>query len=186
MARQAHGFVYEQHIIDHFHLLKCKPYTAKFDAYTTELSTLVSTPPNTPVQIKCIQYKSSIELGDYLRNKRITTDFILIIGFWQYQKSRIINQYIFYIDAKIYADNLRFEHDKSMYQELKLITNLKIDDVRWKKFCSFYRSHWSKSNQISLRFKRDHKTQKRIQCAIPWKSFQNYFLQKFENIKFMI
>lgn len=58
VARQNHGFIFEQYIITKYNLIKSKNGSI-YDAYYFGI----------PVQIKCIKYKSSIELSDYFRNK---------------------------------------------------------------------------------------------------------------------
>ena len=58
---------------------------------------------------------------------------------------------------------------------MKLITNNHSDDSKWKIFREKYTKLYGDSI-ISLRFKRDHKTQKRIQCGIAYKNFINTIL----------
>ena len=74
---------------------------------------------------------------------------------------------------------------KKIGQDLKAflanITNSSIDDEKWKKGISIYKKLWGKEtpNLVRLRFKRDHKTQKRMQCAINNKIFYDYFLKHY-------
>ena len=70
---------------------------------------------------------------------------------------------------------MEFEMDDEMKQELKKITNLRSDDNIWKLFIRKYRNSYPKTNLIKLRFKRDHKKQKRIQCAISYNNFISNF-----------
>jgi len=175
--RQKHGFEYESHIISKYNLKSSDSYTSKYDAYYN----------NIPIQIKCIKYGSSIELGDWRRNKNKTEDFILIIGFWQTEKDNIIREEIFYIDHKIYIKHLNFDDPKiesSIYTELNLISNLKSDDENWDNFRNKYTGLWPSDNLISIRFKRDHKTQKRMQCAIPYQNL-DIFLSIFRKFDFI-
>ena len=64
------------------------------------------------------------------------------------------------------------------------VSNNKEDDNKWKTLMNEGKQLWKNKtpNLISPRFKRDHKNQKRIQCAITNKNFYNYFLPKFEVI----
>lgn len=173
MARQQHGFEFEKNIIDEYKLETTSDYTHKYDAYYKKI----------PIQIKCIKYGCSIDLADYTRNKSKKEDFILVIGFWKNTKENIVKTYSLYIDHKKYVEQMSFEYDKVMISDMKLITNLKVDDDNWKTFCKKYKDLYPSCNMIKLRFKRDHKTQKRIQCSISWKNFNNWFLKEFKQIE---
>jgi hypothetical protein len=174
--RQKHGFDYEREVIERYSLMKSKNYTAEYDAYYNGI----------PVQIKCIKHGCAIEMGDYKRNSRKKDDFILIIGFWKGKEHKIIKEIVLYIDHEKFNEQLRFG-DENLYHkiiaEMNLITNLKVDDEKWKQFCKKYKGLWPITSLFSIRFKRDHKKQKRIQCAIPWKNFVT-FVSEFKEFKF--
>lgn len=171
--RQGHGFAYEQKVLMKFGLSKCKNYTSEYDA----------TCGNLHVQVKCIKYGCAIELGCYFRNKKKNKDFILIIGFWRGTKDNIVEERIYSIHHEVYSSNLKYDEDASMMEEMKLISNLHEDDQRWKQFCTKHKKVWSTyNNNIDIRFKRDHKTQKRIQCAISWRQYNEWFKQTFEEL----
>lgn len=170
--RQQHGLNYEKYVIKKYNLVKSNNYTSIDDAYT---------PDNIPVQIKCIKWGGVIEMGSYTRNKNKTGDFILIIGFWENVKNNIIKEHILYIDHTKFTKNLDFEYDNIMLSEMNQISNSITDDTRWTKFREKYQSEWNKKNNIlDIRFKRDHKYQKRIQCSISYKNFNNIFLNMFK------
>ena len=61
------------------------------------------------------------------------------------------------------------------------ITNDKEDDEKWKEMIKTQKTRWQKetNNLIRPRFKRDHKSQKRVQCAINNKDFYNYFIPTY-------
>ena len=166
--RQKHGFQYESQTIEKYKLNKVESYTCPFDAYFKDI----------PVQIKCIKLGSNIEMGDYIRNKTKNKNFILIVGFWSGEKTNITKEEILYIDHTVFKNYLHFNFDKEMMHDMKPITNSRDDDLKWKLFCAKYKKLWSNSNLLRLRFKRDHKKQKRIQCAIPWRLF-NQFCKQF-------
>lgn len=166
--RQKHGFQYELKTIEKYKLVKAESYTCPYDAYYHDI----------PVQIKCIKFGSNIEMGDYIRNKSKDQNFILIIGFWYGNKTNIIKEEILFINHESFKEYLRFDYDNELIQEMKLISNSREDDIKWKLFCNKYKKLWPKSNLLHLRFKRDHKKQKRIQCAIPWRLF-NQFCKQF-------
>jgi hypothetical protein len=171
--RQVHGLKYEAKLIEHYGLLKQSNYTAKYDAIKN----------NIPIQIKCIKYGGAIEMGDYMRNKQKQCDFILLLGLWNGQKDNIIKEHIFNIDYRLYIDNLVYDMDEEMIEDIKKISNCYSDDRRWKIFCEYHRYRWKQfDNKIDLRFKRDHKKQKRIQCAISWGNFNNWFKEEFQQM----
>ena len=64
------------------------------------------------------------------------------------------------------------------------ITNKHEDDIKWKEWMKEGKRLWKLKtpNLIRPRFKRDHKTQKRIQCAINYTDFIDYFVKLFEVI----
>lgn len=176
MERQRHGLDYEKLIIQKYCLLKSDNYTSKYDAYYKDI----------PVQIKCIKQGSSIELGDFQRNQLNNKDFILIIGFWKNDKKNIIKEHCLSIDNNLFSEQMKFNHTIDMLSEMKKITNLYEDDLIWKKFCKKYRDLYPLSNNVKLRFKRDHSKQKRIQCAINWKYFNNVLIHSHTPIKLSI
>lgn len=171
--RQRHGFEYECRKLDEFGLVKCKNYISEYDALMGNIC----------VQIKCIKYGCAIELGDYFRNKRKNQDFILIIGFWKGTKSNIVEEAIYYIDHKEFVSNMKYDNDAQIVAEMSLITNLHEDDKRWKEFrVKYTKDYKCNNNCIDIRFKRDHKTQKRIQCAISWKNYNNWCVNTFTKL----
>jgi len=171
--RQRHGFDYENAVIQKYDLKRSDNYTSKYDAFYLGI----------PVQIKCIKHGCAIEMGDYKRNKNKQEDFILIVGFWKGEKDNIVKESILYIDHANFTKHLTFKNDKKMVAEMDLISNLVEDDNRWKVFCNKYKSEWPDTNLLDIRFKRDHKKQKRIQCAISWSNFVNKFVNEFKTYK---
>ena len=55
------------------------------------------------------------------------------------------------------------------------------DDEKWKEGRIALTDKWKEqtTNLIRPRFKRDHKTQKRMQCAINYSDFYEYFIPKY-------
>ncbi len=171
IAKQHHGFLYEQKVIDKFQLQKATSYTSPFDAHRASLN----------IQIKCIQHGSSIEFGDYLRNKKKTENFVLVVGFWKDAKDNIIQEDIFNVNADNFKNNLHYPYDKEMFAEMKLITNEYDDDSIWLEFCKKHRLQWREfKNHMDLRFRRDHKKQQRIQCGVSWKNYNYWFTEEMK------
>lgn len=175
--RQKHGFIYQNKVINKYKLIEEKGYTAEYDA----------TYKNVPVQIKCSKHGSALELGDYTRNKNKSKDFILAVGLWKnIPNSKIItNEYLLYIEHYKYTQHIGYYNDyieTLMYEEFKEISNHRNDDPTWKTFCLKYKALWKQDNKISVRFKRDHKKQKRIQCAVSWCNLDEWLLRDFQHI----
>ena len=172
-AKQFHGFQYEQKIIQKFNLKKAHQYTSPYDAHLGVLN----------IQIKCMQYGSSVEFGDYMRNKTKNDNFILVVGFWKDFKDNIIQEHIYNVDVDILKSNLVYPYDQEMFNEMKLISNSYDDDVNWRFFCQKHRMQWMEfNNNMDLRFRRDHKRQKRIQCGISWKNYNAWFKEEMKTL----
>ncbi len=167
-ARQAHGFDFENYIINKFGLIKSNSYTSEYDAYEKVGEKEI------PVSIKYIKENGSIDLGDYFRNANKKCDFIMYVGFWKLEKNvkKTTQIYRFEIDHKKWTLMFQFDYSLEMKTELGFITNLRVDDQRWSAYCNRYKQMWnSRARECQLRFKRDHKNQKRIQCGISQKDF---------------
>ena len=170
--RQGHGFKYENSIIQRYSINKSQNYTAEWDGFLDDI----------PVSIKCIKKGSDIDLGDFKRNATKTSDFYLIVGFWENTKDNIVDEHTLLINGSDWHQ-LFPEHFIDDFNEmLNNITNDRSDDLKWKQMMKEQRDRWQSetSNLIRPRFKRDHKTQKRIQCAINNKDFYLYFIPKYE------
>lgn len=136
---------------------------------------------NIPVSIKLEKYGSDIELADYFRNSRKTEDFYLFVGFWEGQKDNIVEEHILYINGNEWHELFNEEFNQKFQDLLTNITNSYEDDAKWRKNIGTLRTEWRNKtpNLIRPRFKRDHGSQKRIQCAINNRDFYNYFIKKY-------
>jgi len=169
--RQKHGFEYEEFKINENNLIKENNYTAKWDTFE------VYNGVRTPVSVKCIGINSSIDFGDFKRQTEINEDFILYIGFWKNKKNNIVEEYKILLKKdnwnSYFGDKTII---KEMLDEMRNISNEHTDDSIWKEYRNRYKKLYGKSI-ISLRFKRDHKKQKRIQCGITKPNFINIVLK---------
>ena len=175
--RQMHGFIYENNVIEKFNLIKEDNYTAIWDAKTKN---------NIPVSIKYEKFGSDVELADLFRNEtERNEDFYMIVGFWKDDKNYVIEEHILYIPIKDWKEMFNLSLTPSFKKLLAIVSNKKEDDLTWKLGCNLLKEKWiqTTNNLIRLRFKRDHKIQKRMQCAINNKDFYNYFCKKYEVIK---
>ena len=168
--RQKHGFDYEYSVMSRNNLIKEGHYTSKWDTY--EMYNGVKT----PVSVKCIKNGSSIDFGDFKRQSEVNEDFILYVGFWSGKKDNIVEEYKLLINKDKWNNYFGDKSiTKELLEELKEISNDYSDDGKWKVYRNKYKNLYG-SSIISLRFKRDHKTQKRIQCGITKKNFIDYIL----------
>lgn len=159
MSRQQHGFNFESTVIEKYSLRKSVQYLAHFDALTQD---------DIPVQIKIAKDKSEICLGSFSRNLEISRNFVLYIGIWKNEKNNIVREISLFIDHKKWIELITSPNYETIINEFMDFSNLKEDDERYKNFVKNVKKEWG-DRPISLRFKRDHKTQKRIQLAIPFK-----------------
>lgn len=170
--RQKHGFIFEQQVIDDLSLIKSTGYTDVYDACDKE---------GISYQIKCIKKGSSIDMGDFFRNAKKKKDFYLIIGFWENEKKNIVEVRKLYIDYKEW--NKIFEGFDAFVELKDWITNKVSNsydyDSTWKIEMAYWKKEYG-NRKIKLRFKRDHSSQRRIQCAINNRDFYDYFLKRYE------
>ena len=171
--RQKHGFIFEDFIKNKFNIKECPEghYTYKWDGLLN----------NYPVSIKTEKINSDIEMASFIRNANNTDDFYLIVGFWDEEKSNIVTIETLFIPGNEWHQLF----DKDIVEEcqnfLLNITNDISDDEKWKIGREQLTKKWKEKtkNLIRPRFKRDHKTQKRMQCAINYNDFYNYFIPKY-------
>lgn len=158
--RQAHGFKYEQEVIDRYNLEREQNYSSKWDAYFRGI----------PVSIKTCTKKGAVHMGDFIRNATLTHNFILIIGFWETGLDGVKvfdDDIILYINKEVWVE--QFPHDAvaKMTTVFEGITNSYADDSLWIERRKAYNKEWNDyKTGINIHFKRDHKIQKRIQCSI--------------------
>ncbi len=172
MERQAHGFSFEQYAREKYNVKLNENYTGKWDgSYNGE-----------PISIKTEKFGSDVEMADIFRNMNVDSDFYLLVGFWEDNKDNVVEERLLHINGGEYSNLFNKEMSGQFKDLLDNITNDKSDDARWKKEITALKKEWQDStpNLVRPRFKRDHKSQKRIQCAINNKDFYNYFIPKYE------
>lgn len=191
-ANQEHGFKFEKREVnkrDSFILWKDYVekfpevdsdgiYTSKYDA--VDLSRRGVKYHGKPVQFKNIKKKGSVDFGSIFRNRKHTENFDLIVGFWEYEKTNIVELYELKIDHK--KLNSHFEWSDELYDELYYwikneVSNSYSYDEEWTKKRKEYKKLWGKNRLIQPRFKRDHEDQKRIQCGVGYKKFIKEFVK---------
>jgi hypothetical protein len=173
--RQVHGFEFQRQIIAQFGLMPGDNYTSQWDADYR----------GTPVSIKFIKVGDEIAMGDLFHNASVDRDFYLIVGFWRREGSRreITDTKCLRICGEDWVMLFTHEFDADIREFLKRITNARRDDGDWHIFTADMRQKWAEAtpNLVRPRFKRDHKKQKRVQCAISYPDFYEYFVPTYES-----
>ena len=164
MARQGHGFTFEKDVIKRYGLMEAVQYTSRIDALTEE---------GIPVQIKLTKMCGEICLGSFQRNREIDTDFILYLGFWEGTNKNVVKEISLKISVEKWKQLLELENEKEMIEEFDGFSNNEEDDKRFKEFRKKIMNGWG-GRLVMLRFKRDHKKQKRIQLAIPNRHIEEF------------
>lgn len=172
MERQKAGFEYQEKCIKKYGLKADNEYTGHWDAYYKDI----------PVSIKLEKHGTDIELADIFRQMDVKEDFFLLVGFWENEKTNIVEEHLLYIPVKQYNTYFNYKMKEDFHTLLNSISNSENDDKRWKEEITFLRKSWAETtnNYIRPRFKRDHKKQKRIQCAINNKVFYSHFITEYE------
>lgn len=172
--RQIHGFQFENYIKKYLNISDCPNghYTYKWDGILN----------NYPVSIKTAKYGTDIEMASFLRNAQNTEDFYLIVGFWEGEKNNIVETYILFIPGEEWHKLFNEQIVQECIDFLGSVTNDVSDDKKWEIGRNILKEKWINEtcNLIRPRFKRDHKTQKRMQCAINNNDFYNYFIPKYK------
>lgn len=165
-ANQGHGFDNELRIVTQHDLLHMKDdYTAPWDAYTKGEDPV-------PVSIKTKSARGAVEMGDFFRNASKTEDFFLSVSFWQDKTDNIVSEHILYLPIDYWSKQFPKHLNIQIKDLLDNITNDYADDIRWKAGCLRIHEAWTKTGSvIRLAPKRDHKSQKRMQCVIPYTNF---------------
>lgn len=174
---QSHGFTFEKWVRDHFFSGYAGNYMQKWDV-PPDQNNHTSVPSkfhNLPVSIKTAKLGSPIGLGDVLRQRQIDRDFLMIVGFWE-QRSKTDKWIVEIGCARFSAADWQ-----NLWGQLTLVEISSIDAVV-KNLSEHYSTvrrkaqEWKrgaavKSSVIVINPKIDSKTQRRIQCSLPFKTF---------------
>lgn len=171
--RQKHGFLFEEYIEQKYGVNRSgKGYTDKWDGKWKGY----------PVSIKTKELGKDIELADFKRNAENTESFYLFVGFWQNEKTNIVKEEVLFINGDEWHQLFPQHFITDFQTMLNSVSNDKADDEKWKILMKEQKTKWESETQnyIRPRFKRDHKHQKRVQCAINYNDFYNYFIPKYK------
>jgi len=179
--RQKHGFVSEEMTLaskgNYYKDEKHNHYTAEYDCFNGDYEGVYY--PHRPVQEKCIGIGNAVELGDLFRNASKKEDFELIVRFWSQKKPLVISHVDhFLVDhMKWHKHFSPFEHYAEMRGWIQGVSNSRDYNEQWKRERIHWKNLWNSElplSKITPTFKRDSKTQKRIQCSVSpgnWEDF---------------
>ncbi|MBA4137324.1 MAG: hypothetical protein C0518_08425 [Opitutus sp.] len=175
---QAHGFSFEKWVRENLFGGYVGSYMQKWDV-PADANTTAEVPVafrHLPVSIKTTKYGCPINLGDVLRQRRIDTDFLMIVGFWR-QRSPTEKWF-----EEIGVARFTSASWSDLWGQLTE-TQLQIIDAAVKNLsvsCELAQQHakqWKRStpevatSRLIVNPKIDSKTQRRIQCSLPFKVF---------------
>ncbi len=180
---QAHGFKFEDYVIEEYGLIKEANYTAEWDAYTNN---------GIPVSIKTSEIDSEICFGDIFRQASIEVNgFYLVIGFWEGITSNIKDIYVLPIKSKDWHKIFNEEAIEHLRNMLDIAGNgdyyNKEDKELWDNLRDKCKEVWENNtlNIMRPRFRwvkptKDYEDEDegkhRIQCAIRYNSFMDNFI----------
>ncbi len=175
---QFHGFTFERWVRATLFGDYQGSYMQKWDVPPDENNheALPSRFRGLPVSIKSAKYGSPIGLGDILRQRQIDRPFIMIVGFWN-QRSPQKKWFEDIGWAHFSADDwsalwgeLAIEHIRPIDAIIKNLSehysSVRTKAQKWKR-----NTPEVKTSRIVVNPKIDSKTQRRIQCSLPFSEF---------------
>lgn len=142
-----------------------------------------------PVSIKTCKNRCPIGFGDALRQFSVSEDFLLIVGFWE--QSGANKNFVAVETVKITARNWRDLFQPLTEANLKLldstIKNKEIHYAEVRKLAKEIKKSFPTTKMI-LNPKIDSKTQRRLQCSLPFNIFWNEIVKKesYRNIEYSL
>lgn len=178
---QLHGFDFENWIKKTFFAEFSVSYSHKWDV-PAEYNYLEIVPKefrHLPVSIKTCKNGCPIGFGDALRQFKNEEDFLLIVGFWE--QSGANKNFVAVEAVKIKAQNWRSLFAPLTEEDLKLldstIKNKQTNYADVRKTAREIKKSFPPT-KIVLNPKIDSKTQRRLQCSLPFNTFWNDLVKK--------
>ncbi len=180
---QRHGFDFENWVKETFFADFKAVYTQKWDI-PGEANYLAKIPKefrHISVSIKTCKFGSPIGFGDALRQFKNEEDFLLIVGFWQ--QSGIHKNFVAVEGVKITSNKWQNLFSPLNIDDLILLDStiknieLHYSEAR-KRVKEIKNSDKFKQAKIVLNPKIDSKTQRRLQCSLPFNIFWQDFVGK--------
>ncbi|CAN5783079.1 hypothetical protein BH20ACI4_BH20ACI4_24650 [soil metagenome] len=180
---QRHGFDFENWVKENFFADFKSIYTQKWDipAEANHLTKIPKEFRGLPVSIKTCKFGSPIGFGDALRQFKNEEIFLLIVGFWQ--QSGSYKNFVAVEGVKVTSDKWRNLFSPLNSDDLTLldstIKNIETHYSEARKSAKVIKnSDKFKQAKIILNPKIDSKTQRRLQCSLPFNIFWQDFVGK--------
>lgn len=174
---QAHGFSFEKWVRDHFFAGYSGSYMQKWDVPPIHnIHPIV--PPEVrglPVSIKTAKVGSPIGLGDVLRQRQIDESFVMVVGFWQ-QRTATEKWFVDIGCAVFSATHWAALWGQLSLQEISTIDAVVKNQATHYSIVRLQAQQWKQNKSVGtctlvINPKIDSKTQRRIQCSLPNKTF---------------
>jgi hypothetical protein len=181
---QSHGFAFEQWVKQTFFGISKSVYTQKWDVEKEHNSgdKIPQELRGIPVSIKTAKYGSPIGLGDAIRQFHIEEDFLFIVGFW-IQKEKMEKVIVAAEGVKVSRSEWRNLWSPITLEKLKELDSIIKDYQKDYKEVRYQAKEMKKKEpycltQIVLNPKIDSKSQRRLQCSLPFKVFWQSIAKK--------
>lgn len=175
---QHHGFAFEKWVRDTFFNEYEGSYMQKWDI-PPEINNFEGIPMayrNVPVSVKTAKYGSPIGLGDVRRQRSIDVPFLMIVGFW---KQRTPSEKWF---EEIGVSYFSVPAWNSLWGGLDIneisvidsrIKDMSIPYAKARELAQKWKQDFSSQcgGELVINPKIDSKTQRRIQCSLPFSTF---------------
>ncbi len=186
---QRHGFDFENWVKETFFAEFKANYTQKWDVPNEAncLPTIPKTLRHLPVSIKTCKFGSPIGFGDALRQFKNDEDFLLIVGFWKQNEN--YKNFLAVEGVKVTADEWRKLFLPLGLADLTILdSTIKTLELHYsearKRAKEIKNSDKFQSAKIVLNPKLDSKTQRRLQCSLPFQVFWHDYAHKesYQNV----
>ena len=185
---QLHGFDFENWIKKTFFAEFSISYSYKWDvpAEFNILEIVSQEFRNLPGSIKTCKNRSPIGFGDALRQFNVEEDFLLIVGFWE--QSGANKNFVAVEAAKITAREWKNLFQPLKEKDLKMLdSTVKNKDLHYsevRKLAKEIKKSFPPTKMI-LNPKIDSKSQRRLQCSLPFNVFWSELVKKepYRNIE---
>jgi len=178
---QYHGFTFEKWVRDTFFNGYEGSYMQKWDI-PPGINKSEGVPKeyqNVPVSVKTAKYGSPIGLGDVRRQRSIDVPFLMVVGFWKQRTPsekwfEEIGVAYFSVSGwnSLWAD-LSLEEISQIDSQIK---DMGLSYAKARELAQEWKSNFTlkSGGELVINPKIDSKTQRRIQCSLPFSTFWRF------------
>lgn len=166
-------------------LFMAQSYTSAMDCFSADPSTY---PYATSWVIKTANIMAEIDFGSLARNAMMTDDFHLVLADWTGRRTNFVRVYVMRVTAAYWRGLFPIDVTPFLAGSVfEGISNMHADDEVWKRRRKALQEQWQahlpEGSPMKVRFKRDHKIQRRVQCAMSREGFHRLFAATFDAAK---